>query len=171
MIQILPNFRPSSHSDNYTVVADFQNEKAAKKVATELHDKSVKNQVISRVTGVYLVEAEEIEEDLKKAGAIKTQILTSYQKLLIRISAPEGAREELLPLFLSHATIEVLRTLRKLCKKPVEEKKDGKTCLVFRYVGERIFYRDERSKRTIFFFGSQDFPTDENVQVKVLLDE
>jgi len=169
MTQILVNFRPSSHSEDYTVVADFENEKRAKKVAAKLHTRSVKNQVITRTSCVYLADAEEVERDLEKAGARKTQILNSYQKLLIKIATPEGAQEEVLPLFLSMAMVEVLKILKKVCKKPREEKKGGRTSLVFRYVGERIFYRDER-KRGIFFFGGQDFPVDENVQVKILLD-
>lgn len=158
-------FRPSSHSEDYTIIATYKNEKAARKVKAALfkmledmkknsneydvdwdpEDASVSSageKVFFEVyTAGYLDCVEALLEKVAKPVE-SIECYQNYQELEIWVKVPKGLTPEAAMLVLSKEEGEAVRWLISNCGRPkVEDCGDGKH-QIFKwfYRGDEIYY-------------------------------
>jgi hypothetical protein len=142
-MQVTVKFRPSSHSEDGTIVATFANAKQAAQAAKHVQcyggrrlDNKVKVECCNGEYGT-LQHAEDI---LRGYAPLKIEDLDDYQDLTIEVTLPRGITEEAAPLIINDNTLRIIRGLRRRCGKPqiIDGKKTRK--MVFHYVGEDTIY-------------------------------
>jgi len=155
-------FRPSSHSEDYTIFARFKDAATAQHVAEilkklledmEKHpedyeidwlpDEAKVTQYGDTVeftvyTAGYL---QEVEATLRKYDSpTELKVYRDYQELTIRLHLPEGATLETLPLLLDSEDLAIVRWLNQNCGEPQVIIRDGKKLLAWHYAGDAIYY-------------------------------
>jgi len=133
-------FRPSSHSDDGTVVATFKNAAEAKKVAEQINSFHKKNRVILIFNNEPEGTIDHYTKRLKQLGATKAEYYMCYEKLIVHVTLPIGVNEETIPLVVNTETSVILKELRRLCPKPQIKKTKNQqwVTLEFRYEGEGL---------------------------------
>lgn len=143
--------RPSSHSEDGTIVAIFdsgdQAESCAKRLARVLKRAScsafgnkVKVECLNCEHGT-LCRAKRI---LKRGGAKRIKEVDSYQELVISVVLPRGMTVATAPLVLDRDVADILRFLYLKCPPPSREEREDCVILTFVYAGEAIYTRFKR---------------------------
>jgi hypothetical protein len=167
---IIVRFRPSSHSDDGTLIATFKNAAEAKKVAERIDTvplKGKKNKVVLVFNNELEGSIDWYTKRLKSLGAIRTKYYMRYEELVIRVFLPLGITKAMLPLVVNVETFEILRELRKRC--PEQSIKEFKTkkglVLRFKYEGEGLL---DRCGTVLSFDHSKEVSIPNNVKVTVV---
>lgn len=154
-------FRPSSHSEDYTIIAAYGSRRDAEKVEEallnmledmkqnmdsydtdwspdEAYVSSEGERVIFEVYSAgYL---EDVESVLKKvAKPVEVEGYTNYQRLEISVSVPEGVTPESALLILGKKEAEALRWLLKHCGKPDIADSGKRRVFRWHYEGDGIY--------------------------------
>jgi len=155
-------FRPSSHSEDGTVVATFNDETearhAAKKLGNYARHKRVGCMVRVHCHGGNHGTLRKASNIFYRAGAKTVEHFDdNYQELTIEITLPKGATLETF-IFLADAdTANIIRQLTKTCPPPKQTL--GKTTkITFNYKGKQIYlkkgYRWEKAPYGLFLLGN-----------------
>ena len=152
-------FRPSSHSDEYTIIAKYQTVEEAKKVReavekvindfdsldvdwtsddayTYCRDKEV-------VVTVYTAgDLDPLINSIKTIKPSSVEYYTEYQELLIRVEVPEGATLAEAMLLFDTSEAAVARFLTENCGEPEGVKVGDKYFLQWSYAGDGIYDGD-----------------------------
>ena len=163
MPYVIFRFRPSSHSEDYTIIATYQNTQDANKAQTAL-DKLLKdmeehpdtydtdwspeeaqnstagNQVTFTVYSAGYVD--DVESVLSKAAAAeKVDCFTNYQELTITAKVPKGLTPETAMLVLDKEEAEAIKWLTNATGSPkVSEAEDGEQTYEWFYSGDEIYW-------------------------------
>lgn len=154
-------FRPSSHSEDYTIIATYENKSDAENVEEallkmlgdmkknmdgydtdwspdEAYVSSDGERVIFEVYSAgYL---EDVESVLRKvAKPVELDCYTNYQRLEISVSVPSGVTPESALLILGKKEAEALRWLLKYCGKPQIEDSGKRGVFKWYYEGDGIY--------------------------------
>ncbi|OYT46499.1 hypothetical protein B6U84_00215 [Candidatus Bathyarchaeota archaeon ex4484_40] len=153
-------FRPSSHSTDYTLVAEYYDELSAKKAYESLKkfldefkfsfeayvDWIPEEAHCSRrgrrvYFGVYTNNMDSLEpiEDLLSIAAKEYDVYKNYQELTITVEVPVGLTFEAATLVLDREEAEVLRALRDECEEVKVEVDGDVQRFVFHYKGDGIY--------------------------------
>jgi hypothetical protein len=137
-------FRPSSHSVDLTIVATFNNETEAKKVAIKratLPCRTVDNHLVVTISEATDYEAGKLRKQLREDGASKTRTYNNqdYQEAAVSIRVPLGITENTLPLMLNHEEINALKALETCCGNPQVAIDGNEQVWTFKYMGEERF--------------------------------
>jgi len=155
-------FRPSSHSEDFTLIATYKDEETAKKVKDALFKmledmkknpegydtdwdpdeagvSHYENQVTFEVyTGGYLDDVEALLEKVAKPQSV--ECYQNYQEVTIYVEVPKGLSLDAATLVLDRDEAEAIKWLRKRCGKP-EVIDNGKSqILKWFYTGDEIYY-------------------------------
>jgi alpha-L-fucosidase len=141
MIEI--KFRPSSHSEDGTIIATFSNEKRAKEVVKRLKRYGAR-QLGCRV-GVSCSDAEygtieRVDEVFSEYDAEDVEQYDMYQELIIEVTLPIGVPLSAVPLVVDRETAEIIVKLTKWLGKPEEKLTRQSKKLIYRYEGEKYVY-------------------------------
>ena len=164
MVRIfLFRFRPSSHSDEWTIVATYPDkrkaEKAYRKLERLLEDMEENEseyetdwspgdancwlngrEVFFTVyTSGYL---DDVLSVLEKFNPEKTEYYRNYQELIIRVRVPRGSTVESLAL-IDEEEAKALKWLTEKCGEPKVEEDGDEQLLTFNYKGEGIYFDPE----------------------------
>jgi hypothetical protein len=147
------HFRPSSHSEDGTIVATFKNKEEARKAAKKLSDEAPGSDDFSCSLSenrliLYLCDAEygtmgTITERLEDF-AEDIREYNQYQELTIEVCLPNKSTLAHLPLVLDRDSLEIVLWLLKTGKPETRQSKDSYT-MVFSYCGEGIYESQENS--------------------------
>jgi hypothetical protein len=173
ILKIAVKLRPSGHSDDFTVVAEFREPKEARRQKNLLKKDAVEGKVHGSkfITGLwcsYRQDAEAVASTLTKHGASSAQIYSSYQELTVSFSLPKGAGDKVIPLILTNDEVAIYRRLIKICGKPKAKHCKNGERRVFKYEGERIFFNvvnGDLSTTPTFNFGGRDLYAGKNVRL------
>ncbi len=170
-------FRPSSHSDNYTVIATYRSDRVAEKVKEALlkmledmrrnpesydtdwdPDEAAVwrdgNHVMFEVyTAGYLEDVDALLRKVAKPQSIECYV--NYQELTICVSVPKGLSVEAAMLVLDRDEAEAVKWLTENCGKPEIEENEKERILKWFYKGDEIY-----SEGTLYL-GALQFPVDE----------
>jgi hypothetical protein len=155
-------FRPSNHSEDYTIIATYKDAKTAKKVHSRLRrllKDMAKHEVdyetdwgpeeancwvrdekvgFTVYTAGYLDDVESIMN--MAAKPTEYNVYRDYQVLEIRVKVPKGLGIETAMLILDFEEAEALRRLKQLSSKmEIQEAEDGSRYFVFEYEGDGIY--------------------------------
>ena len=162
--QVILSFRPSSHSDNYTIVGKFETSKQADKACEKIQElieetdkrgnklnvdwgsgdasvSSEKNEVEFTVyTAGYI---EPIEAVLEDEGAKRVECFVNLQCLTITVVLPPQVNANLVALLLGHDDAHAIDYLNNHCEKVEEIPRGGVNILIWHYRGDEIYNEDE----------------------------
>ena len=154
-------FRPSSHSTDYTIVAEYDNELSAKRAYESLkkfldefkfsfeaysvdwipeearHSRRGKRVYFKAYTNN--VKYLEPIEDLISIAAKEYDVYKNYQELTITVEVPVGLTFEAATLVLDREEAEVLRALKDECEEVKVEVDGDVQRFVFHYRGDGIY--------------------------------
>jgi len=146
-MKISIKFRPSSHSVDGTVVAEFVDHKTAVNAAKVFRkDFKMPCRAFECTTTVYYGDGEGgcLEDTKKKMIELGAKKATIYfeeepQILTITIKVPHGVTRDSLPLVADLEISKLIKLLTPLC---TYKKREGRKYdfLEFKYEGDRIFY-------------------------------
>jgi hypothetical protein len=163
-MQVLLSFRPSSHSDNYTIVGKFetseQSDQACQKIRKLIEETSMegskwdvdwnsedasvsswtKEVEVTVYTAGY---TEPIEAILRAEGAKTIECFREMQTLTITVALPSRVNANLAALLLGHDDANAMGYLNDYCGKAEETTRDGVNMLVWHYRGDGIYDGDE----------------------------
>jgi len=141
------HFRPSSHSEDGTIVATFKNKVEAQKAAKKFNEEAreddnyscstIENRLILYFGDAQYGTMDEIAERLKYL-ADDIQDYNLYQELTIEVCLPTKSTLAHLPLMLDRDSLEIVMWLLKTGKPKTRQNKDSYT-LIFSYRGEEIY--------------------------------
>lgn len=163
MTLVMFKFRPSSHSEDYTLIATYPNAEDAGKAQAAL-DKLLKdmeehpetyetdwspdeaqvstagNQVTLAVYSAGYVD--DVESVLSKAvAAEKVECYTNYQELTITVKLPRGLKPETAMLVLEKEESEAIKWLTRAVGSPkMTEGEDGEQMYEWFYSGDEIYW-------------------------------
>jgi hypothetical protein len=142
-------FRPSSHSEDGTVVAEFPDRKAATKAVAKFGGSRFGNKMgVTFDNGEYGT-MDEAADKLEIAGALGVKQYYSYQELTVTITVPTGSTLGSLAVVIGAELATILKELTRLCKEPTTTVKGNTKTLIFKYAGESIFSKGSN----YFYFG------------------
>jgi hypothetical protein len=170
-------FRPSSHSEDYTLIATYEDEETAKKVRDALFkmledmkknpegydtdwdpDEAEVSQCGDQVTfevytAGYLDDVEALLEKVAKPQSV--ECYQNYQEITIYVQVPKGLSLDAAMLVMDKDEAEAIKWLRKYCGEP--EVLDNGKSRIFKwdYAGDGIY-----SDGTLYLGGFK-FPVDE----------
>ena len=172
-------FRPSSHSDDFTLIAAYKDAKRAEKVKKALErllrdmeenmddyeaDWSPDEAHVSldgdRVwfevyTAGYLDDVESVIRKVAKPESVEYYL--NYQEITVRVRIPEGLTIESAMLVLDREEAEAIRWFRENCGEPrVEDCGGGYQLLEWFYSGDEIYYDDTLYVGFEFYVGDRD---------------
>jgi hypothetical protein len=157
-------FRPSSHSDDFTLLAHYKTSKEADKAGQAIHrlledmkqpensyetdwepdEATVSvdgNKVTFEVdTAGYL---EDVYATLAKTGATNIESFQSYQEFTIQLVVPLKTSIEALPLILKEDDVSLLKWLTETCGQPKIMEEDNQTQIQWVYRGDGIYNESE----------------------------
>ena len=170
-------FRPSSHSEDYTLIATYRDEETAEKVKNALFrmledmrrnpegydtdwgpdDARVShrgNQVTFEVyTAGFLDDVEALLEKVAKPDSI--ECYQNYQEITICVEVPKGLSIDAAMLVMDKDEVEVVKWLRKLCGEPEVVDKGESQIFKWFYAGDEIYCDGTLN------LGGFEFPVDE----------
>jgi hypothetical protein len=155
-------FRPSSHSEDGTIIATFADEKQAKAVAKRLRRYGAR-QLSCRV-GVSCSDAEygtieRVNRIFDKCDAEEVEQDDMYQELIIEVTLPIGVPLNAVPLVVDPETAEIITKLTRWRGKPEEKLTQQSRKLIYRYEGQKYVYSncrtDESPFGALYVFGSR----------------
>jgi len=154
MIEI--KFRPSSHSEDGTIIATFPNEKRAKEVAKRLKRYGARR--LDCRVGVSCSDAEygtieQVDEIFDKYNAEDVEQYDMYQELIIEVTLPIEMPLSVVPLIVDRETAEIIVKLTRWLGKPEEKLTRQSKKLIYRYEGEKYVYAKYRVKVKLEPFG------------------
>ena len=171
-------FRPSSHSEDYTLIATYKDEKEAEKAGKALErlleDMKEKeenyetdwnpddayvsvsgNKLWFEVyTAGYLDDVELVIRDAAKPENI--ELFTNYQELVIRVRVPKGLTVESAMLILSREEAEAVKWFTETCGEPKMVEEDDAVVFEWFYRGEGIYYENTLYIGFEFYVGNRD---------------
>jgi len=172
-------FRPSSHSDDFTLIATYKDAEKAEKVKRALErllkdmeeniddyevDWSPDNAHVSldgnRVwfevyTAGYLDDVESVIRKVAKPENI--ECYTNYQEITVRVRIPKGLTAESAMLVLDKEEAEAIRWFRENCGEPeTMDCGDGTQILEWFYSGNEIYCNDTLYIGFEFYIGDRD---------------
>lgn len=185
-------FRPSSHSDDYTVIASFNSLQDASLAfsALEIMLEDMRNNPedysadwspdeasvcvnedkrrlrFDVNSGGYLSEVVNL---MMKVGASKIEVYKYYQKLTISLEVPAGIPLETITLILDEEEVEAMRWLLENCGRPAVEEDGEVWRYVWTYAGDGIY--DEEENTLILESIELDLDGRENWFVEEIYDE
>lgn len=155
-------FRPSSHSDDYLIIATYKDEKAAQRVEQALRrmledmeknpnsydvdwgpdDAEVSTSGESVYFQVYTAGYLECVEALlrKVAKPLEVECYQNYQELVIRVRVPKGLPPEVAILVLEGDEAEAVKWLIKNCGSPKIADDGNHRVFEWFYRGDEIYY-------------------------------
>jgi hypothetical protein len=164
MNRVITQFRPSSHSVDYTIVATFKTEAEAKQKQAEILRKhNFEGELRSNKILVSLSQTSESgADDTVDCLAPYTnnvQVYNNYQEMTITFTLPRGLNNPITGLIFSHDQQEIYNRLCKLCGKPKITRVKNSEFWVFRYEGEKIYFNTNEYdlERPTFFFDAKRF--------------
>jgi len=167
-------FRPSSHSEDVTIICEYSSDKEAQKAEDTLkklledmkeHEDEYRtdwspddarvntdgNKVIFEVyTAGYLTDIWATVQ--KPAIPKKLDAYSNYQELEIQLTAPEGATIETLMLTMRHEEADLVKELNNMCGKPKATKTGKSNVYTWAYSGDSM-YNDDGT----LWVGSQEY--------------
>jgi len=170
-------FRPSSHSDDFTLIATYKDGETAKRVKDALFrmledmkknpegydtdwdpdEAGVShygNQVTFEVyTAGYLDDVEALLEKIAKPDSI--ECYQNYQEITIYVEIPKGLTLDAAMLVLDKDEVEALRWLRKHCGEPKVTDNGKNQLLEWFYAGDEIYFDGS------FYFDNFEFSVNE----------
>jgi len=153
-------FRPSSHSEDYTLIATFEKIEDAKRAATsmkrflkDMANLSEKHHVDWRPSDAILLREKKVVTftvytagDLKDPVAVlkewnpkKLEVYENYQELRATVSLPSGMSVETAALVLGRDDAEMIRWFTKHVGKPKVKKNEKTQTLTWTYKGDWIY--------------------------------
>ena len=172
-------FRPSSHSDDFTLIATYKDEESARKVEDALKrllkdmeeniddydtdwspdEASVSldgNKVWFEVyTAGYLDDVESVIRKVAKPENI--ECYANYQEITVRVRIPKGLTIESAMLVLDKEEAEAIKWFIEKCGKPaIKECGDNTQILEWFYSGDEIYYDDTLYVGFEFYIGDRD---------------
>jgi hypothetical protein len=165
-MQIL-KFRPSSHSDDGTLVATFKSEAEARRANLRVEGSVIGKQVVLQFNNQPEGSIGHYEAQLETLGARDVAYYDRYEELLIQVTLPPMTTEGIVPLVVNAETAMIIRELSKLCPKRNIKfvKGETQTTLEFRYAGEGLM---AKMGTALEFFYGQEVPIPSNIKVTVL---
>ena len=155
-------FRPSSHSEDFTIIAEYATPAQANKAEAilkkmledmktheddydsdwEPDEASVsaygRNVSFEVYTAGYL---SHVISTMNKLKPIKPlEVFRNYQEIAIKLTLPEGMTIETIPLVFDARDVKAVRWLTEKCGKPKRIKWNGKEQLMWLYKGDEIYY-------------------------------
>jgi hypothetical protein len=157
-------FRPSSHSDDYTVIGKFKTEKQAAKACEAIEklidnagrknckldidwdpeDAYVANDGTEVVFNVYTAGSTDPIEDVMRKNQVEAiTLFVDMQNLTIAVALPPHVTADLVALILNHDDACAVKYLNDHCGKAKKITRANKTVLVWHYRGDGIYNEDE----------------------------
>jgi len=140
------HLRPSSHSEDGTVIASFDRRDQAKLCAEKLARKlecascsSFNRKVKVKCGDCDYGTLDVAMKLLKGYGAKRIEEVGSYQELTIQVTLPPRITIAATPLVLDQNTAELLQNLYEACPAPTRKETETKTVLTFKYKGPTIY--------------------------------
>jgi hypothetical protein len=158
--------RPSSHSDDYTIIATYRDKRAARKVGdalerllgdmkqhtdeydTDWSPEEASVQVVGERVWFEVYTAgymDDVESVLRKVAVPKeVECYRNHQELKVRVNVPIGLNMETAALILDKDEAQALKWFREVCGEPkVEDCGDGAhQILEWSYEGDEIYCDD-----------------------------
>jgi hypothetical protein len=138
-------FRPSSHSDDGTIVATFETSEMAKWVAAILDAGCLGEKVFLVVYHEVEGSIDALENQLERMGAKKVANYDRYQELIITVQLPPGISDDSLPIIVDRRIVDLVKKLRKLGATQKTRSTHGTQETKFWYSGKTIFEDDQFS--------------------------
>jgi len=137
-------FRPSSHSEDWVIIATFNDKKRASETAEKIREKATTMLQSGKTLKLRGSSAEwgsgsYVMRTLRKLGAQKIKNPDSYQELEITITLPEKASINIAQLVATQKDLELINFLNANCKRKRQKKTEKGLVLLFRYTGPRIY--------------------------------
>ena len=173
MIKI--KFRPSSHSEDGTIVAVFEDKEVARSVANKIRRLGGtlwENKLMVSGSSLNYGTLREAEAIFQEAGAKSISKPKHHQELIIRVCLPTGITEDAIPLVLDSNTLKLLQELTKACGKPQREVRGKTTVLTFHYCADRKIYypfKHPDNPYGVFRLSQQNFPVTKTFKIKGLI--
>jgi len=158
-------FRPSSHSDDYTVIATYKDRRAAEKVRDALerlldyarnNEEALDidwspdearvaadgNEVTFRVyTSGYL---DDVESVMRTAGSPEdVECYANYQELVVKVRLPQGLTTEAAMLVLDREEADAIKWLNDNCGPPKVTKRGNEDEFEWHYKGNGIYSEND----------------------------
>jgi hypothetical protein len=163
-------FRPSSHSDDSTIVAVFKTNQQAQDIADRLEQQATVNgKKLTVVTSnAEYGTSKNVETTLRRFKPQALEVYEYYQELKVMVKVVAGASPDALPLIMPTAVTTILVELLKRC--PVEIAHKGKfDQWTFHYRGEGIFFGFYgNTAQEAFEFDETSIPLPKGIHVQVL---
>jgi len=173
MIEI--KFRPSSHSEDGTIVAVFDDKKTARSIAGKIRHLGGtlwENKLMVSGCSLNYGTLREAEAIFLDAGAKSISKPERHQELIICVYLPTGITDDAIPLVLDSNTAKLLQELMKICDKPQRKVKGKTTILTFNYCADcKIYYpfKQPRHPYGLFRLAQQNFSVTKAFKIKGLI--
>ncbi|MCW4008536.1 MAG: hypothetical protein NWF09_07620 [Candidatus Bathyarchaeota archaeon] len=152
--------RPSSHSDDYTIIAKYKNKKEAikvkealKKLLRDMEENDEKYDIdwcvydalmqVKDCNVIFTINTcgclDDVEAVMKAANPSSLNIYTDYQHIIISVYAPKHVTLSALPLILSLSEAKIIGLLAKICGNPKIRETKNRTVFSWEYMGNAIY--------------------------------
>jgi hypothetical protein len=155
-MKIPVKLRPSSHSSDYSVVADCKMSETAERLQAKLREiieqdsKNSKSdweypevvQIQNRVVFTVYTNDESLIKSVINAVEAETEksmVEYGYQEFYLTLTLPKKATTATMPLLFSDETITLIRFLKRTCKITRQTDGEGNETSTFHYAGEPIY--------------------------------
>ena len=178
---LIIKFRPSSHSEDGTIVATFEKREVAKKALEKLDQvlQCASCSVFKKKVKVKCGDCEYGTLDrathiLVRFGAKSVEEVGSYQELTITVTLPPKVTIETSPLVLDKNTASIIKELVAICPRPKQKMTEKETVYTFKYSGPSIFMpllfvQSESPRGTLWIRGNQTHPIPESITITGLI--
>jgi hypothetical protein len=175
-VKIAVSFRPSSHSEDGTIVATFKSEEEAKAAAKKLElvgdkqKKRHKNLVLVGFWNADFGTIPPVAQALKNLGAAQTRVYNAYQELTVEFEFPLDVPPKMLPLLFDADSLGIWNWFSQQCQKQ-EFKRGGKQIIQFFYCGDAVYLNPLNSAVTSeqICVDGKRFKIGRNIQVRAHL--
>ena len=164
----LARFRPSGHSDDWTIIGEYPTEADAAKSEADMEQflARVKNREVAvdwnadeatlkrcgkrvELTVYTCGYVDAVESVMESRPYTRVYSFVDYQVVHLEVKIPKGAARNddlsVLSLILDQKEMRVIRCIVALCGKPVVTARRGYDVLRWRYEGDEIFSRAENA--------------------------
>jgi len=153
-------FRPSSHSSDYTIVAEFKSERKAEETYRKLEQliERMSDEEDEEIDGVdwgpedalFSLRGKTVYFSVYSSGRLGPvedllseaedyNVYTNYQELTISVEVPKGLKFESAMLVLPREEAEMLKVLREQCEEVEVEEEGDRQFFIFKYRGDGIY--------------------------------